>query len=207
MRFNFRCRNKRPHFTGLVAVLLLAGCTATTPVQYYQLSALREAVPVVSSNFKVLEFGIGPVTMPAYLERPQIATRISANQLSFSDQYRWAEPLAVNFSRVLAENFSRLFDTDRFQVFPWPRSRSIDLQIVIEILRFENQADGAAVLEVMWKVKRGNGEVILPAMRSHFESPADGPDQDDRVASLSKTVTDLSQEIVARLTSLHGWQL
>ena len=47
--------------------------------------------------------GVGPVTVPDYLDRPQIATRSSSSSLQFSEFDRWAEPLEKNLMRVLAD--------------------------------------------------------------------------------------------------------
>jgi len=186
----------------MVAVLLLASCSATAPVHYYQLSSQHEVAISTPGGFGALEIGVGPVTLPTYLDRPQIATRTSVNQLSFADSHRWAEPLSENFTRVLADNLSQRLGTDRIQFFPWPRRYSIDRQLVIEVIQFENLADGSAVLEVRWTVRGKADEVILPARHSRFERPASGSGQADRIASLSQTVADLCQEIATRLVPL-----
>jgi len=206
MRFGFKRRGGGRLFAGLAVIALLTGCSTTAPVQYYLLTPSLETTPAdrARHGFEALEIGIGPVTLPDYLDRPQIASRTSANQLSFADSQRWAEPLAENFSRVLAENISRLLGTDRIRIFPWPRSRSIDWQLVIDIMRFENQANGTAVLEVRWAIRNGAGEVVLPARRSRFETPVAGPGRADQVAGLSQTVAILCQEIVAGLILLQG---
>jgi len=207
MCFEWRWTNQGWRFAGLAALLLLTSCATSPTLMYYQLSTGREQVftPPVLSGFEIRQIGIGPVTLPAYLDRPQIATRASVNQLTFADHQRWAEPLADNFSRVVAKNLTRLLGAERFQIFPWPGSRSIDWQFVIDVLAFENQADGTAVLEVQWMVLNGASEV-LPLRRSRIESPAINPGQAGRVAALSQTVAELCQEIAASLVPLHGQQ-
>ena len=56
--------------------------------------------------------GVGPITVPKYLDRPQIVTRSGRNQLALGEFDRWAEPLQDNVLRVLAENLAFLIPTD-----------------------------------------------------------------------------------------------
>ena len=37
--------------------------------------------------------GLGPVTLPPYLSRPEVATRVGPEQLAYSSTDRWAAPL------------------------------------------------------------------------------------------------------------------
>lgn len=187
----------------LVCTMLLTSCGSTTTVRHYQLSAGRGAGIDAGkgiSDDKII--GLGPILLPEYLDRPQIVTRASKNRLVFADGHRWAEPLARNLPRVLSENLSFLLDTDRILPYPWPRSRRIDCQVVVQVLQFETGADGMARLEVIWSVMAGDGKVLLPERRSNINTPAHGPDHEALVSALSETLAGLSREISAGLRPL-----
>ena len=72
--------------------LALAGCTNFSaqpdPSRFFTLSALSqgeegaEKHPAQAPN---LSFGIGPVSLPGYLDRQEIVTRIAQNQIRLSD--------------------------------------------------------------------------------------------------------------------------
>ena len=190
-------------YTVLALVLMLGGCATSAPVHYYQLSVMQSPEQPESRDAGSVRLGIGPVKIPPYLDRPQIAMRTSVNELSFADQHRWAEPLAENFSRVLAENLSRLMATNLLHNFPWPRSQPIDWQIIIEVMQFENMTNGNAVLEVRWMVRDGDEKVALPRVHNRFESTAIGDTQSDRIFALSQTLADLSREIASKLIELR----
>jgi len=71
---------------------------------------------------------VGPVELPEYLDRPQIMTCESRNELQFAEFDRWAGSLEKAFSRVLAVNLSILLSTDRVAVYPW-KTTPIDHQV------------------------------------------------------------------------------
>ena len=57
--------------------------------------------------------GVFPVAMPDYLDRPQVVTRVSENEIKLDEFNRWAEPLKENFYTVLVENLSTLLSNEK----------------------------------------------------------------------------------------------
>jgi hypothetical protein len=100
----------------VVGLMLLAACATGTsaPSRFYVLAPLEapEAEPQLAPGERCLAIGIGPVEIPAYLDRPQIVTRLSNNELNLAEFDKWAEPLRDNLIRVLAENISSLLCTE-----------------------------------------------------------------------------------------------
>jgi len=189
----------------LGCVLLLAGCARTASVSYYQLSAQETArnIPVGAEAGKMV-LGIGPVRLPEYLDRPQIVARQSATRLQLADSHRWAEPLSENIPRVLGENLSALLGTERILLHPWPISRATDYQLLVEVLHFENESDGAARLVALWSVKGKDGAIVLPERRSSLVVPAASRDQEGHVAALNAALGSLCREIAQELRPLLG---
>lgn len=190
---------------GIAAVmawgLLLAGCGTTAPAKFYVLSAARDtgAAEAVCGD-KVI--GIGPVTLPEYLDRPQILTRSSSNRLDLADGHRWAEPLTENVTRVLTENISTLLRTDRVAAHPWKRSQAVDFQVRVQVVQFDAGPEGAVSLVARWSVQGRNGTELAPARRSSFSVPAAAGNFDALVAAHSEAVVRLSRDIAAELTRL-----
>ena len=106
----------------------LTGCASTQPSHFYVLTDLPsvESPPHATTAGQGPSIGVGPVTLPKYLDRPQIATRASRYELAFAEFERWAEPLDTNVTRALVEHLARLTPTDRLTLFPWPRGTPID---------------------------------------------------------------------------------
>ena len=84
-------------------IITLAGCIpgATEPSRFFVL----RPVPTTSEpapKGDAIAIGVGPVVFPAYLDRPEMVTQVSANELNVDEFHRWAEPLRDNFTGVLA---------------------------------------------------------------------------------------------------------
>ncbi|MFH1020670.1 MAG: PqiC family protein [Pseudomonadota bacterium] len=189
----------------LAGALLLAGCARTAPISYYHLSALEGVrnEPASAEEGRMV-IGIGPVRLPEYLDRPQLVTRRSANRLQLADSHRWAEPLSENIPRVVGENLSALLGTERILFHPWSVSRSTDYQLLVEMLHFENESDGAARLVARWSVKGKDGGIVLAERRSSHMILAASHDQEGLVAALNEALGSFCREIAQALTPLLG---
>jgi hypothetical protein len=197
---NRQRRRKKSLLAFLVAILLLAGCARSMPVSYYQLSALEAAGKAPgSAEAGRMVIGIGPVLLPEYLDRPQLVTRLTANRLHLADSHRWAEPLSKNIPRVMGENLSMLLGTNRILLHPWPLSTTTDYQLFVEVLHFENEGDGAAILVVRWSLKGRDGETVLPTQRSSHRIPAANHSQEGQVAALNEALLSYCREVAREL--------
>lgn len=202
---NHNNSNKRRNslIFALVMAALLTGCVRSQPIQYYQLSALREDRVIAEFAIpKDVSIGLGPVSLPAYLDRPQIVSRTSANRLTLAGKDRWVEPLAENIAQVLSEDLSMLLDTDRILLYPWTLDNTVDCQIKVDVLQFEGGSDGTVNITARWQVIGKNGLLSLPEKRSSFNINATSQDQEAMIAALSQGVFRLAREIATALPPL-----
>ncbi|TVR63624.1 MAG: membrane integrity-associated transporter subunit PqiC [Candidatus Competibacteraceae bacterium] len=186
-------------------LLVLVGCAGSEPVRYYILSAAPPAPSALGSGAAArdLAVGVGPVKLPEYLDRPQIVTRASQNELNVTDFHRWAESLGDSVPRVLAENLATLLPSQRVVVYPWRRATPIDYQVAIEVSRFERLEDGESVLATHWRVLDGGGKELLNQASTHRETPA-RPDYAATVAAMNQTLEAFSREVALRIGELSS---
>lgn len=188
------------------SLMILAGCIGgkSQPSKFYVLSPLpSETGKQVVAAEHGLAIVVGPVSLPPYLDRPEIVTRAGGNELHLSEFDRWAEPLRQNFSRVLAENLAILIPTDRMAVFPWEKSPPIDYQVVVEVTRFEGYTDGNSVLMARWSIFGADGKQELVTRQSTFTTPTGTPQNyEATVSTLSRSLADLSREIAAEVKAI-----
>lgn len=181
--------------------LLLAGCGTTAPAKFYVLSAAQDAGAAEAvRGDKVI--GIGPVTLPEYLDRPQIVTRSSSNRLDLADGHRWAEPLTENVTRVLTENISTLLRTDRVAAHPWKRSQAVDFQVRVQVVQFDASPEGAVSLVARWSVQGRDGKELVPSRRGSFSVPATAGNYDALVAAHSEAIARLGRDVATELQRL-----
>jgi hypothetical protein len=184
----------------LIAVMLsvLAGCATTPPSRFYILSPVTADAATQPAG-PATAIGVGPVDLPKYLNRPQIAVRSGANELFYDETQRWAETLQDNVTAVLTENLSRLVPTDRVAVFPWGRTTTIDYQVEAQISRFDADANGNVVLSANWKLYREHNREVVAQKKSTFTEPVDGAGYTDIVAAQSRALASLSREIAGAI--------
>jgi len=187
----------------LLSLLLLCGCASKAP-NYYVLHSLQSEAPDVKITRAEndLSIGVGPIKIPEYLERPQMAIRSTPNSLQFAEFDKWAEPLEKNLASVLAENLSILLSTDRVAVFPWTGSRQVLYQVAVDVSQMECTPDGKAVLVADWSVYGNSGDKLLEIKRSRIIVPVESAGFEAIAAAQSRAVGDMSREIAACIESM-----
>ena len=195
---------------GLAASIGLAGCAVTDTTQYYTLrraaaaeSAKSKAIPRSgAAGTGAVGIGVGPVTMPGYLDRRQIVTRTGAGQVEISIFHRWAEPLEDGIARVLAEEVGVRVPTERIVTFPWrgAAARAIQYQVSVEVLRFDGRPGRDVTLDTRWQILGRHGDEL--AFRRSTVTEAAGPGYDSMVAAMACALATLGQEIAAELRAV-----
>ena len=185
-----------------LALVLFAGCASSPPSRFYVLTP--EASGKQLANTSDLTLGVGPVRLVAYLERPQIVSRDSANQLRVEEFERWGGTLEGNITWVLAENLSRLLGTGAVVTYPWERVVETDYQIALDIRRFDPGSDGQVQLSVQWRVIGKDGGELYAIERSEFSEPVAGSGFAAQVAAQSRVLARLSEAIAARIGVLRS---
>ena len=195
---------------GFVAQLL-NGCTTFSPrpdpSRFFTLTPLPqvEEIAAKAGNDRVgISLGIGPVSLPGYLDRQEIVTRVTQNQIAVSENDRWAEPLDENFARVLSQNLSALLRPDRIHAYPWPIDEKPNYQVEIEVLRFEANAAGDVQLLARWAVRDTGKKNSTQYRESRFSRPAKTKSTEAFVAALGEALGDFSREIADAVRAIDG---
>jgi uncharacterized lipoprotein YmbA len=184
----------------LAVAWLLAGCARSGPVAYYQLTAIpleHQAVTARPPTDTVI--GLGPLTLPEYLDRSQIVSRRAPNRLELADLHRWAGPLGDNIARVLQENLARALGNERVLLYPWGPALGVDRQITVEILHCET-GDDEVLFEASWTLQDRDGKILILQRRSSQRIKVTPPaEYDQQVAALSEALARFSGEMATGL--------
>jgi uncharacterized protein len=186
----------------LVGSLLgLEACTST-PSRFYILSSLSASETIAATAAtQGPVIGVGPITLPKYLDRPQIVTRASRNQLALAEFDRWAEPLQDNVARVLAENLTLLIPTDQVLLHAWPRSATIDYQVTVEVLHFDGWVGGESRLLALWSIMDG-AELPLLSQRASLNTSVGGREYEAMVMAMNQLLEWLSRDLAFAIQRL-----
>ena len=101
MRTDRDRRRRRPAILGaLLGLAALPSCAPALPSRLY---TLLPAEAAVEGEAQGPALGLDPVTLPAYLDRPEIVTRAGGHQVRLGESDKWVEPLQPMFRRRLEE--------------------------------------------------------------------------------------------------------
>lgn len=187
-----------------LCVLNFFGCGTSQPSHFYLLRAMSpgSVSGLSETNPSSLSFGLGPVTLPKYLDRPQIVTKSSAHKVDLAEFHKWAEPLSDNVSYVLSENLSALLLTDRIAQYPWPGSTSVDYQITVDVLQFDGTMGEEAVLVARWSLLRDDDKTVIITKKTRATHRPTSQDYEALVEAMSQNLEDLSREIAEAIKAL-----
>lgn len=162
--------------------------------------------PAASSLGSDFTLGLGPVKMPQYLDRPEVVTRAAPNRLELSKTDRWGESLQNSFTSVLSRDLDAQLGTHQILVFPWYSTSHIDLQVEVDVYRFETDAKGDAQLSARWTISNPVDKSILYSAESNLTQPSKPGDTTDAAAALSRTLADFSREVANMVSQVRAQQ-
>ena len=149
-----------------------------------------------------LSIGLGPLAFPEYLNRPQIVTRASGNELRVAPFANWAEPLKQNVLRVMLENIATLAATDAVYRYPWRAGHPPLVQLQMEIVQFDAARNGEAILTLRWEWVDQTGNAMMPRKHSVLRQPVQGAGDDAVVAAMNRLIYDYSRLAVEALATI-----
>ncbi|MEE4377524.1 MAG: PqiC family protein [Candidatus Competibacteraceae bacterium] len=188
-------------WVGLLAfcVLTISGCGTTPSAKFYTLSPLNAAQTENPARPVDLPIGIGPVSFPEFLDRPQIVARTSSNQLEVDEFHRWGGSLQEDFSRVLVQNLSALLDTNRVHVYPSQEQLDLSYRVAIDVQQFDGRFGEGVTLNAVWTLLDEQKIEPLLVKRFQFTAPTPASDYEALVAAHSEALAALSQDIAAEM--------
>ncbi len=184
-------------------VLVMTGC-ATPPSNFYVLTPVASAAEQSTGlSGGRLAVGVGPVTFPQFLDRPNIVSRDGTNRLSLDEFHRWGGSLQDDFLRVWGENLATLLETPRILIFPSEIRAPLDFRVLATVLSFEGVSGREAVLKVRWVVLDGQGDRVQAVREDRYVSPLtqDGGEE-ALVAAMSDCLGAFSRDVAEVLRSL-----
>lgn len=183
-------------FGALLACLLQTACIAPGPATRFHV--LEPALPAVGAVPRpagpAIRLVVQDLRLPAYLDRPQIVTRGTGNQLQIAEFEQWGANLRDELTRLLVAQLGRLLDSDRIVAAPLRMRMHPDYRLELEIERFEAGADGRVSLEARWLLLRGADAALLasPSAQLSASLPGGVQSHDEIVAVMGRLFGELA---------------
>jgi hypothetical protein len=179
---------------------LIAGCSATAPSRFYTLSPSTVSPAPQPAGYSV---SVGPVSIPAAVDRIQIVVRTGPNQVFINEFDRWAAPLKADIARVVAENLVAMLGTPEVTVYTLSTAEGVSYRTVIDVLSFQSELGKTATLDALWTVSSTKDGKSL-RRRTTISEPTQGGDYAALVAAHSHALGQLSGEIAAAIKKMEA---
>jgi uncharacterized lipoprotein YmbA len=180
---------------GLLAIAA-AGCS-TAPSKFYSLSSTSTADGTTATRANVM---VGPVTIPAAVDQPEIVVQVSPNRVQVDEFNRWVAPLSDSIARAVAGDLTVLLSTPEVATAQLVNFTP-DYRVTIDVLRFESKQGDAAVLDAVWTVRKNANEDSRSG-RTEAREPVQGQGFDALAAAHSRAIARLSADIAAAIRAL-----
>lgn len=187
----------------IVFLSFLCGCVSVSNSpnpRYFTLHALDKES--IKREFNIPHdtiIGIGPVRIPEYLNRPQIVVKSKDETVHFDEFNRWAESLDFSFARLINENLTSMFKGASFVMFPWDLAISVKYQVVVDILRLEDNSNKELHLVAQWSVIDLAKKKAIITRRSELQQNIYPQNYYGLTQALSEAVFSLSADIAEQL--------
>ena len=141
MRFRMGC---------ISAVVLLVGCSSPQPTLY---SLNAAPIPQASSASKSTRIMVGPVTLPAMVDRPQLVLQNANNTVRVYEYHRWANTLKGDVGDVIASNVAQALAISNVWNFAQSTQTNFDYQIFVDVQNIDTKLSGRVEVDVLWTIK------------------------------------------------------
>ena len=184
----------------LLFALVVAGAGCASPRSYfYTLNSAAKPV-TTGTDYSV---AVGPVSVPAAVDRPQIVVRLAPNQVAIDEFHRWASPLPDAIARVVAENLAAILGTSHVTVFSRPMAAGARYRVLIDVLRFESAPGEAATLDAVWTV-RSTKDGTTRSGRTTVSEPVPDREYTALAAAHSRALGRLSADLAGAIQALSS---
>jgi len=191
-------------FILLCVSALLSACASTPPTHFYTLeSQSRTPVITTTASAKKPLIGIGPLSLPALLDRSQIVTRAENNSIEMAEFHQWAAPLQDNVIAVLSKNVATLQPNAIVRAYPWSVYGNVDYRVIIDISRFDTQLGKSVNLEASWAIMEEKNHTIVSNGQAKLEQRLNDASYNSAAQGLSKLLSEFSQQLSLALVQVQ----
>jgi len=194
---------------GLTSVMvLLVGCSSPKPTLY---SLNATPIPQATSASKSTRIMVGPVALPAMVDRPQLVLQNANNTVQVYEYHRWANTLKGDVGDVIASNVAQALAISNVWNFAQNTQTNFDYQIFVDVQKIDTKLGGPVEVDVLWTIKSApttkpssktgtlsvsSGGLAKPIMgRSLVQEQVIGSGFESVVAAQSRAFSKVGQEI------------
>ncbi|TDR79898.1 PqiC family protein [Paludibacterium purpuratum] len=179
-----------------VCCLLLAACASPT-VRYYRLQT-AVAEPAASTEAGPT-LQVGPVSLPAWLNRPQLVRTEPSGRVLLMARAEWAAPLPQLLAGALAKGIGAYLGWRQVRAWPSTSPYAADWLVTLDVHALSADAKQLR-LDADWRVL-SNGQLLGRGALA-LDEPLTGTDADALVAAHNRALDKLAAAMAASLRAI-----
>jgi hypothetical protein len=179
--------------SAMIVALVTAGC-ASAPARFYTLDSTAAAGDALAVRSSVV---VGPVSVPASVDRPEFVVQVAPNQVAVDEFNRWAAPLGDAIALAVAGDLVTLLGTPDVATGTLV-SFNPTYRVTLDVQRFESVQGQTVLVEAVWAVAKSAGGQARPG-RTVAREPVQGKGFDALAAAHSRALAQVSADIAAAI--------
>ncbi len=177
------------------AIVLAAGCATSPPARFYTLTG----EPAPATYAAGVAVAVGPVAIPAVVDRPEIVVAVGANEVWLDEFNRWAAPLADGIALAVAADLAAQLSSPRVVVLA-QAGADTEYRVALDVQRFETAPGSHALVDAAWTVQRRDGAAT--GGRTVAREPAPERGYDALAAAHSRALARVAADVSAAIRAL-----
>ncbi len=184
---------------GLLLGCLLLGCLGRSPgVDHYMLGMSDGPSAAVGQSTADVAVLVGPVRLPAYLERSQIARLAPRGEIELDEFSRWLGGFEENLLRSLSLGLARELGSIRIVAYPSTPPFPLDYRVRLHVDDLVLVAqEGVLRTRIRWALVRSDAD----AAAALFLFEESRPVVDDSMQGVVETHSAALEELVGRIAA------
>jgi len=190
----------RAGIVAIGALLLVAGCLGRSPqVRLFTLGSQLQ--PERSERAPDLAVLVGPIRLPSYLERPQIARRLGGGEVQLDEFNRWVGGFEENLLHALTEGIRRQLGSARVVGYPAQAPFPMNYRIRLHVDELIVDESNTLRVQLRWAItSEGKGEA--PTLSTfEREIAVGGRSVEALVEAHDRALSELAQRIADQLVA------
>lgn len=172
----------------------VAGCGATASARFYTLETTAAAQDAPALHAAIV---VGPVSIPAAVDRPQLVVQVAPNRVEIDEFNRWAAPLDDGIGRAVAGDLAALLGTPDVAVGP-AAGVTPAYRVSLDVQRFESVPGQEVLVDVIWVVRATAGGAVHTG-RTVSREAVTAPGLDALPGAHSRALARVSSDIAAAI--------
>ncbi len=186
---------------GVLALLVfLSACTSSGPATTYYVLDSQVSISESSKANSYPSIGIGPITLPAYLDNMSLVSKAKNNVLNVSGYHAWAEPLDSAVARVLSRGVAATLNHEDVWAFPWDLRNRPTKQINISIEQLDGVRGESLSLQAKWFVYDSVRNEVLSRGDFNQSQSLNSSSYSDYVGTMENLLSEFAIELAALIS-------